>query len=144
MDDIKTPQEYREKVTKEKSIQLPSGLKCVIRGMPPLKMLQFTAESQGSGENLEDYLRKNMVEVLLSVLPSSVVSPMVLPPREPGEELNKDALYIDELSMGDLVDLLAKIVSISGIDEEKLKGFENFPKQRDGKGDSPSSEGLRL
>ena len=115
--DIKTPQEYREKIVTEKPIQLPSGLKCVIRGMPPLKMLQFTAESQGSGENLEDYLRKNMVEVLLSVLPSSVVSPMVLPPREIGEELNKDALYIDELSMGDLVDLLANIVAISGIDE---------------------------
>lgn len=144
MNEITTPQEYREKVTKEKPIQLPSGLKCVIRGMPPLKMLQFTAEAQASGENLEHYIRRNMSEVLLSVLPSSVVSPTILPPQELGDVKNEDALYIDELSMGDLVDLLRKIVEVSGIDKEKLDGFDKFPDGRRGKGDSPGSQGVQL
>jgi len=142
--DITTPQEYRKNITKEKPIQLPSGLKCVIRGMPPLKMLQFTAEAQASGGELEDYIRKHMVDVLLSVLPSSVVSPMILPPLKLGDVKNEDALYLDELSMGDLVDLLAKIVEISGIDKEKLDGFDKFPDGRNRNGDSPSSQGVQL
>lgn len=141
---MKTPQEYREKVSQNKVIILPSGLECSIRGMPPLKLLQFTAESQVSGDALEEYMRKNMVEVLQEVLPSSVVSPTLLPPLEVGEPKRDDALYLDELTIPDLIALLQGIVDVSGIDKEKLKGFETFPDQRRGKSDSPDSEGLQI
>lgn len=141
---MKTPQEYREKVSQSKTITLPSGLECSIRGMPPLTLLQFTAEAQIDSEALEDYMRKNMVEVLQTVLPSSVVSPTLLPPLGVGEIRRDDVLYLDELTIPDLVALLQGIVDVSGIDKEKLQSFENFPANRRGKGNSPDSKGVQL
>ena len=142
MKEITTPEEYRKKVSKQKTIILPSGLKCVIQGMPALQLFQFMTDSKDSDLKLEDYIRKNMVEVLLKVVPSSVVSPTILAPTD--GERRTDALYMSELSAGDLVILLNEVVAISGLDEEKLKSFEKFPEQRAGNGVSPDGKGVQL
>lgn len=141
---IKTPQEYRKKVTKQKTIVLPSGLECVVQSMPALQLFQFTAESKVSGVELEEYIKKNMAKVLLMVLPSSVVSPKISAPPDGAEKRDENILYLDELDALDIVEILNAIVSISGADKEKLDSFEKFPDERHRQGNSPDSQGVQL
>lgn len=140
---MKTPQEYREKVNKQKTIKLPSGFEVVIRGMPSLKLLEFTTKAAQEGVGFEDYLNSNLLEVLTTVIPSSVVRPTILPP-DPDGIRKENTLFLDELNVIDLMSLLQEITDLSGLDQEKLEGFENFPAKRDGKGSGDSSKGIRV
>ena len=130
---IKTPQEYREKVTKQKKIVLPSGLECVIRPVPTMLILELTQVAEKFETTLDKYLLQNFVEALDSVVPSSVVSPTILPSRQPGDtSIDENALYLDELIIGDLNELFLEIVKLSGIEKEDVERFKSFPEQRPG------------
>lgn len=128
---IKTPQEYREKIMQIRTIILPSGLECTIRPVPTMKILEMTQLAKEERISLDKYLMKNFAEALNTVIPSSVVSPKILPAREAGStETDEDALFLDELVIGDLNQLFLEIVKISGVSEKEIAKYEPFPEKR--------------
>ncbi len=138
---MKTPQEYREKILEnEREIKLPSGLICKIRPVPTLKILELTQKAEDKKQELDVFMRQNFREALNTVVPSSVVSPTILPAREAGDtfEIDEDALYLDELIIGDLNKLFLKVVEISGISAEETEGYQNFPEHGDREVRSPN------
>ena len=136
---IKTPQEYREKISQIKTIVLPSGLECKIRPVPTMKILEMTQDAKMENLALDQYLMKNFTESLNAVIPSSVVSPTLKPAREAGDmNIEEDALFLDELVLGDLNTLFLEIVKISGIKKEDIEKYQSFPEQREREGNSDS------
>jgi len=130
---IKTPQEYREKVAKSNKITLPSGLECEIRPVPTIIILELSQMAEKDQIALDKYIVKNFAEALDAVVPSSVVSPTILPARKPGDStIDENALFLDELVIGDLNELFLEIVRISGIKKEDIEKYESFPGQRPG------------
>ncbi len=141
MNTIKTPQEYREKIASDiKEIKLPSGLICKIRPVPTLKILELTQKAEDSKQELDQFMRQNFREALNTVVPSSVVSPTMLPAREAGDtsELDENALYLDELIIGDLNEIFLRIVEISGISAKENQEYQKFPEHGHGKNRSPN------
>jgi len=136
---IKTPQEHREKISQIKTIVLPSGLECKIRPVPTMKILEMTQDAKMENLALDQYLMKNFTESLNAVIPSSVVSPTLKPAREAGDmNIEEDALFLDELVLGDLNTLFLEIVKISGIKKEDIEKYQSFPEQREREGNSDS------
>ena len=138
---IKTPQEYRKKISEIKTIELPSGLECKIRPVPTMVILEMTQLAQAEKISLDKYLVDNFTESLNAVIPSSVVSPMLKPAREAGStEIDENALFLDELVIGDLNQLFVEIVKISGISEKEIERYDSFPERHDRKVNSDNSE----
>jgi hypothetical protein len=129
---MKTPQEYREKVAKITTIELPSGLECKIRPVPSMVILELTNQAEAEKLSLDEFLQRNFNDSLDAVIPSSVVSPKLLPARKEGEELDENALFLDELVIGDLNFLFTEIVKISGISKEDVEKYKSFPEQSGG------------
>jgi len=140
---MKTPQEYREKIQITVETKLPSGLVCQIRPVPTMIILGLTENASKDKTSLDEYLNTHYTETLDEVIPSSVVSPKMLPSRKTGStETNEDALYVDELIIGDIKELFLQIVKISGIAAEEIEKYETFPDGSSRKG--PSSDGIEI
>ena len=141
---MKTPQEYREKVKQVKTLELPSGFEVVIQAVPTLIILDLVNKADEADIDLDKYMTKHFAEALSLVIPSSVLRPKMLPVRETGQEIAKDALYVDELHIGDLNFLFAEIVKLSGISEKEIEKHQSFLEQRDRKGGSADGKDIRL
>lgn len=128
---MKTPREYREKVKQTKTITLPSGLDVEILPVPTLVILGLTTKADAANVELDKYMTQNFTETLNEVIPSSVVYPVILPVRETGQEPTDDALFLDELTIGDLNYLFTEIVLLSGISEKEIESYQSFPGDRD-------------
>ena len=140
---MKTPQEYREKVQLTTTVRLPSGLECQIRPVPTMIILGLTENAAKDKASLQEYLNTHYTEALDEVIPSSVVSPKMLPSRKlDSKETSEDALFIDELIIGDIKELFVQIVKISGIAAEEIEKYETFPVDPDGKSTGP--DGLKI
>jgi hypothetical protein len=106
-------------------------------------ILGLTENAAKDKASLQDYLNTHYTEALDEVIPSSVVSPKMLPSRKLGsKEISEDALFIDELIIGDIKELFVQIVKISGIAAEEIEEYENFPADSDRK--SSGSSGLKI
>lgn len=138
---MKTPQEYREKLLQEKIVTLPSGLECSIRAVPTMVILDLTQKAESDRKGLDEFMTENLAETLDAVIPSSVVSPTIRPARKAGEEtIDEDALFLDELVIGDLNVLFLQIMDISGISKEDIEKQLSFRGKRTRKKRSNSSQ----
>lgn len=141
---MKTPQEYRKKTQQHSLITLPSGLECLIQPVPTLILLGMIEEAEENKMELNDYLNANFTETLNKVLPSSVISPKIIPVLKPGDDHPEDALSVDEIILGDLNKLFAEIIRLSGISKQEVEEYQSFPEKSDRKSSGADSGSIQI
>ncbi|RLI51577.1 MAG: hypothetical protein DRP09_19095 [Candidatus Thorarchaeota archaeon] len=116
---VTSPSEYRKKSPRSKIVETPSGAVFKIREIDIVtfgelqKLYAKMPAGQVNAQSVVEYLP----ELARILLPAGVEEPKIV-----ADEPSEDALSIDEIRVGDQIDLIFEIMDFSGISElaEKL------------------------
>ena len=138
-----TPSEYRARHQTMKTIKLESGEEFVIRKLPlpiyaqffgmydipftkemsPAKAKKMMEEKMESTE-----FKMKMFDAIEMIVPAGVAEPRIVVVAE-GEKVPEDVLSLDEIEIGNQLDLFAEIISFQGFDTD----FKKFRRKLDRK-----------
>ena len=117
--------EYRKRTQKE--VTVPSGSVFVIKGLPPIDILSMFEDfgvDMNDKKAVSEYFTKHPGDVMKRILPAGIV----LPPVE--LKGSDKALGLNEIILGDSMQLMIDIMELSGLSAEAGKELDKFRKKR--------------